>query len=111
NLVNSEVILLDIPLNNSEATGLGVSVKGKSISTPQGTKDLGIFIKSVMPGGAAFKDGRLIMNDQLLEINGEKLVGLTNIKAMEKLRNAMQSEGPIPGHTFLSVARKIGAPS
>ncbi|XP_050419284.1 partitioning defective 3 homolog isoform X2 [Patella vulgata] len=111
NLQNKEVLLLDIPLCDSGSTGLGVSVKGKSISLPQGSKDLGIFIKSVMPGGAAHKDGRLAINDQLLEINGEKLVGLTNMKAMEKLRNAMLQDGPIPGHTFLTVARKIGAPS
>lgn len=57
------------------------------------------------------KDGRLAVNDQLIEVNSEKLMGLSNTDAMEMLRRAMQLDGPIPGHIHLVVARKIGAPS
>lgn len=51
------------------------------------------------------------MNDQLIEVNNEKLMGLSNTDAMEMLRKAMQLDGPIPGHIHLVIARKIGAPS
>ena len=38
-------------------------------------------------------------------------MGLPNADAMETLRKAMQTDGPIPGRIHLVVARKIGAPS
>ncbi|XP_065930010.1 partitioning defective 3 homolog isoform X5 [Magallana gigas] len=108
---NKEILRLDIPLSESGSAGLGVSVKGKTMTTDRGTRDLGIFVKSVIHGGAASKDGRLAVNDQLIEVNSEKLMGLSNTDAMEMLRRAMQLDGPIPGHIHLVVARKIGAPS
>ena len=52
---NKEVITLEIPLNDSGSAGLGVSVKGKTTAAKDGSRDLGIFIKSVMSGGAASK--------------------------------------------------------
>ena len=50
-----EVVRLEIPLNDSGSAGLGVSVKGKTVSTEAGQKDLGIFVKGVINGGAASK--------------------------------------------------------
>ena len=52
---NKEVMTLDIPLNDTGSAGLGVSVKGKTSTTSKGPQDLGIFIKSVITGGAAHK--------------------------------------------------------
>ena len=49
-----QTLALDIPLSDS---GLGVSVKGKTTATSHGLQDLGIFIKSVITGGAASKVG------------------------------------------------------
>ena len=54
---NKEILRLDIPLSDSGSAGLGVSVKGKTMTTDRGTKDLGIFVKSVIHGGAASKVG------------------------------------------------------
>lgn len=51
-------------------------------------------MKTVMPGGAAYKDGHLLPNDQIIEINGERLDGKSNAQAMECLRSAMQSDPP-----------------
>ena len=111
-LKNKEILSLDIPLNDTGSAGLGVSVKGKTITIPeQGTRDLGIFIKAVISGGAASRDGRLAINDQLMKVNGESLKDLSNSESMETLRKAMQKEGAIPGHIHLVIARKIGAPS
>ena len=50
-----EELCLEIPFNDSESAGLGVSVKGKTITIDQGQKDLGIFVKGVISGGAASK--------------------------------------------------------
>lgn len=48
------------------------------------------------------------MNDQLLEVNGVKLEGLSNSSAMEALRLAMIQDGKIPGVISLTVARQTG---
>jgi partitioning defective protein 3 len=50
-----EVLRLEIPLNETGSAGLGVSVKGKTVTTEQGQKDLGIFVRGVIRGGAASK--------------------------------------------------------
>ena len=71
-----------------------------------GVVDLGIFVKSVLHGGAASRDGRLLTNDQLVSINGMSLLGKANPSAMETLRKAMHEEGPVPGIISLTVARK-----
>ena len=57
NAKNKAVVVFDIPLNDTGSAGLGVSVKGKTSGngTDGETKDLGIFIKSVIHGGAASK--------------------------------------------------------
>lgn len=48
-----EQLMFEIPLNDSGSAGLGVSLKGnKSRETRE---DLGIFIKSIIHGGAAYK--------------------------------------------------------
>ncbi|XP_019409316.1 PREDICTED: partitioning defective 3 homolog B isoform X4 [Crocodylus porosus] len=50
----TEQLTFEIPLNDSGSAGLGVSLKGNK-SRETGA-DLGIFIKSVIHGGAAFKE-------------------------------------------------------
>lgn len=69
-----EILTLDIPVHDTEKAGLGISVKGKTTSASGTTTDLGIFIKSVLHGGAASRDGRLCTNDQLLHVNGVSLL-------------------------------------
>lgn len=105
-----QVLTLKIPLDMSGAAGLGVSVKGKCRGTPdQGRdspQDKGIFCKSIIPGGAAAKDGRLRPHDQLLRVNGKSLVGLTNQSAMETLRLAMQSTRPNQAFIDVTIARE-----
>uniref|UniRef100_H3DAL5 PDZ domain-containing protein n=1 Tax=Tetraodon nigroviridis TaxID=99883 RepID=H3DAL5_TETNG len=98
-----EQLMYEIPLNETGSAGLGVSLKGnKSRETGE---DLGIFIKSIIHGGAAYKDGRLSVNDQLIAINGESLLGRSNHAAMETLRRSMSSEGNSRGTIQLVVLR------
>jgi len=86
-----------------------VSVKGKTTAAPNGIVDLGIFVKSVINGGAASRDGRLRTNDQLIDINGASLLGTSNSDAMETLRRGMHQEGPTPGVITLTVARRVSS--
>ncbi|XP_018407829.1 PREDICTED: partitioning defective 3 homolog isoform X6 [Nanorana parkeri] len=100
-----EFLTFEIPLNDSGSAGLGVSVKGNR--SKENHADLGIFVKSIINGGAASKDGRLRVNDQLVAINGESLLGKTNQDAMENLRKSMSTEGNKRGMIQLIVARRI----
>lgn len=121
---NREILTLYIPVHDTEKAGLGVSVKGKTgqmtpNSSLNGTinttnakhdGDLGIFIKSVLHGGAASRDGRLKMNDQLLSVNAISLLGQSNADAMDTLRRAMlQTGGNNPGVIVLKIARRASS--
>ncbi|KAJ1526892.1 hypothetical protein ONE63_008444 [Megalurothrips usitatus] len=110
---HKEILQFDIPVHDTEKAGLGVSVKGKTSANHQvPSYDLGIFVKSVLHGGAASRDGRLRTNDQLLNVNGVSLLNQSNADAMETLRRAMlHTEGPIPGVITLTIARRTGSPS
>ncbi|XP_035532385.1 partitioning defective 3 homolog B isoform X2 [Morone saxatilis] len=100
-----EQLMFEVPLNDSGSAGLGISLKGnKSRETGE---DLGIFIKSIIHGGAAYKDGRLRVNDQLVAVNGESLRGCSNHVAMETLRRSMSHEGNLRGMIQLVVLRVL----
>ncbi|XP_077473613.1 partitioning defective 3 homolog B-like [Stigmatopora argus] len=100
-----EQLMFEVPLNDSGSAGLGVSLKGnKSRETGE---DLGIFIKSIIHGGAAYKDGRLRVNDQLVAVNGESLLGCSNHVAMETLRRSMSHGGNVRGTIQLVVMRVV----
>uniref|UniRef100_H3DI39 Par-3 family cell polarity regulator beta b n=1 Tax=Tetraodon nigroviridis TaxID=99883 RepID=H3DI39_TETNG len=104
-----EQLTFEVPLNDSGSAGLGISLKGnKSRETGE---DLGIFIKSIIHGGAAYKDGRLCVNDQLVAVNGESLLGSSNHQAMETLRRSMSQEGNARGTIQLVVLRVVKAES
>lgn len=102
-----QLFTFEIALNETGSAGLGVSVKGKTKRLEdESTIDLGIFVKTVINGGAASKDGRLKPNDQLVNINGFSLLGKSNEEAMLILREAMMVESR-PGHIELTISRKI----
>ncbi|KAJ8255664.1 hypothetical protein COCON_G00195280 [Conger conger] len=98
-----QMLRLEIPLNDSGSAGLGLSLKGNQ-SRETGA-DLGIFIKSIIHGGAAYKDGRLCVNDQLIAVNGESLLEKSNRVAMETLRRSMSMEGNARGRIQLVLLR------
>lgn len=78
----------DVPVNDTKSAGLGLYLKYPSMDG----KDLGIWIKNVITGGAAWKDGRLQPYDQILAINGINLTGLSNAEAYEALKAAIGRE-------------------
>jgi len=58
------------------------------------------------------QDGRLRVDDRLLEVNGVSLLGQSNIDAMETLRHAMHAgAGPEPGAISIAVARSTASPA
>ncbi|XP_059470521.1 afadin isoform X2 [Neocloeon triangulifer] len=67
---------------NKAATGLGLSIVA---AKGAGQDKLGIYVKTVVRGGAADIDGRLRAGDQLLKVDGQSLVGITQEKAAEYL--------------------------
>ncbi|MCI4376426.1 hypothetical protein PGIGA_G00188290 [Pangasianodon gigas] len=62
---------------------LGICVAG-GINTS--VRHGGIYIKSLIPGGAADLDGRIQTGDRLLEVNGCNLQGVTHKQAVECLK-------------------------
>ncbi|XP_021692991.1 afadin isoform X6 [Aedes aegypti] len=67
---------------HKNANGMGLSIVA---AKGAGQERLGIYIKSVVTGGAADLDGRLQAGDQLLEVDGQSLIGITQERAADHL--------------------------
>ncbi|XP_063665004.1 tyrosine-protein phosphatase non-receptor type 13 isoform X24 [Pan troglodytes] len=66
---------------------LGISVTG-GVNTS--VRHGGIYVKAVIPQGAAESDGRIHKGDRVLAVNGVSLEGATHKQAVETLRNTGQ---------------------
>ncbi|XP_060722148.1 afadin isoform X10 [Tachysurus vachellii] len=71
-----EIVTVTLKKHN----GMGLSIVA---AKGAGQEKLGIYVKSVVKGGAADMDGRLAAGDQLLSVDGRSLVGLSQERAAE----------------------------
>uniref|UniRef100_A0A8C1ZP78 Tyrosine-protein phosphatase non-receptor type 20 n=1 Tax=Cyprinus carpio TaxID=7962 RepID=A0A8C1ZP78_CYPCA len=78
--------LFDVELSKIDSS-LGISVTGGSNTT---VRHGGIYVKGVIPKGAAELDGRIKKGDRVVAVNGKSLEGATHKQAVEMLRDTGQ---------------------
>ncbi|XP_030005570.1 tyrosine-protein phosphatase non-receptor type 13 isoform X2 [Sphaeramia orbicularis] len=84
--------LFDVELSKKDSS-LGISVTvlfgkgGSNTSVRHG----GIYVKAVIPKGAAELDGRIQRGDRVMAVNGRSLEGATHQQAVEALRDTGQT--------------------
>jgi multiple PDZ domain protein len=99
-----------------DSQGLGITIAGYVCEK----EDLsGIFVKSITPCSAASANGRICINDQIIEVDGQSLTGYSNHKAVELLRStgaevtltiARYLRGPKYEQLQLAIANALPAP-
>ncbi|XP_040583955.1 afadin [Lepeophtheirus salmonis] len=103
-----EIQIIKLSKSNS---GMGLSIiAAKGV----GKDKLGIYIKAVVEGGAAYHDGRLQAGDQLIKVDGQSLIGITQEKAAEIMMHTgkvVELEVGKQGAIFHGLATLLSQPS
>uniref|UniRef100_A0A914ED39 Afadin n=1 Tax=Acrobeloides nanus TaxID=290746 RepID=A0A914ED39_9BILA len=87
-LGGSKEILQHVTIQRPPGSGIGLSIVA---AQGVGDKSVGIYVKSVVEGSPAFKDGRLESGDQLLSVNRQSLLDISQEQAAQKIANSGSS--------------------
>ncbi|XP_014068979.1 segment polarity protein dishevelled homolog DVL-3 isoform X1 [Salmo salar] len=83
--------IITVTLNMEKYNFLGISIVGQSNEKGDG----GIYIGSIMKGGAVAADGRIEPGDMLLQVNDINFENMSNDDAVRVLREIVHKPGPI----------------
>ncbi|OBS70586.1 hypothetical protein A6R68_00869 [Neotoma lepida] len=83
--------IITVTLNMEKYNFLGISIVGQSNERGDG----GIYIGSIMKGGAVAADGRIEPGDMLLQVNEINFENMSNDDAVRVLREIVHKPGPI----------------
>lgn len=85
------VNIITVTLNLDTVNFLGISIVGQSNQGGDG----GIYVGSIMKGGAVALDGRIEPGDMILQVNDKNFENMSNDEAVRALRESVQKPGPI----------------
>merc|ERR1719323_2310353 len=85
---------ITVTLNMDTVSFLGISIVGQSNKFGDGG-DCGIYVGSIMKGGAVALDGRIEPGDMILQVNDINFENMSNDDAVRVLRDVVQKPGPI----------------
>merc|ERR1712019_57196 len=103
-VANMKMVEVDLTVNNnvSPPPSLGIRVVG--VNMIHGVQDkLNIYVKKVVEDSLAGNDGRIQVNDHIIEVNGISLVGVSQKLAAQTLSNCAIS--PETGTVHFVLAR------
>ncbi|XP_074535428.1 segment polarity protein dishevelled homolog DVL-3 [Halichoeres trimaculatus] len=83
--------VITVTLNMERYNFLGISIVGQSNDRGDG----GIYIGSIMKGGAVAADGRIEPGDMLLQVNDINFENMSNDDAVRVLREIVHKPGPV----------------
>lgn len=83
--------IITVNINMEAVNFLGISIVGQSNRGGDG----GIYVGSIMKGGAVALDGRIEPGDMILQVNDVNFENMTNDEAVRVLREVVQKPGPI----------------
>ncbi|XP_068561385.1 segment polarity protein dishevelled homolog DVL-3 isoform X1 [Cebidichthys violaceus] len=83
--------VITVTLNMERYNFLGISIVGQSNERGDG----GIYIGSIMKGGAVAADGRIEPGDMLLQVNNMNFENMSNDDAVRVLREIVHKPGPV----------------
>ncbi|XP_061575938.1 segment polarity protein dishevelled homolog DVL-3-like isoform X2 [Cololabis saira] len=83
--------IITVTLNMERYNFLGISIVGQSNDRGDG----GIYIGSIMKGGAVAADGRIEPGDMLLQVNDINFENMSNDDAVRVLREVVHQPGPV----------------
>ena len=86
--------------------GLGFSIAGGT-DNPHFGNDTAIYITKLIPGGAASADGRLRVNDTILQVNEVSVVDVPHAAAVDALKRAGNTVKLVSRNSLLHSSLRI----